>query len=680
MVGQLVRVEAPIDGGSERRIRTMVRRFIDDAQRQNRWPIVIFEFESGRNDFGKALDLARFLSGPQLNGATSVAYVPESITGHSVLAILACDEIVMHPDAKLGDAGKDEDVISPMLLNGYTEVANSRRTVPVDLAIGMLNRDVEVVAAETETGREFVLASELPQLAEKRAVLSTEVIKPAGEPAIFSGREGRELGFVTYLAEDHAAVARALGLPRNAMEVDPSAGGEWRAVRVNVQGPITARASEQVQRIVQEQLRSNNVNFVCVWIESPGGSPRDSINLANFLADLDPKRCRTVAYIPTEAGADAAFIALACDHVVMRPDATLGGWRATEISPDDVNVYVVPLREIALRKSRSPSLAAAFVDPQSSVFRFVRQNDGLVEYLTPEDAEALEQRDEWRQEAEITTPGEPLELTGVEAEEVGLARNVVETFDEFKDLYGLAADPALVEPGWVDSLVSALRSPGVASLLVMVGLAALYLEFQTPGLGLGGFIASVAFVLYFWSNYLGGTVEWLEILLFTLGLTCILIELFILPGMGIFGFGGGVLVLLSLVMAGQSFVLPRDASQMGELRGSLLVVSTGIVGFLVMAVAMRRFLPHTPGLNRMLLAPPSGSELAMLSERESTAHYQHLLGTRGRTVTRLAPSGKARFGDEMVDVIAEGGSIIDRDSEVVVIEARGNRVVVRGAT
>jgi membrane-bound serine protease (ClpP class) len=55
-----------------------------------------------------------------------------------------------------------------------------------------------------------------------------------------------------------------------------------------------------------------------------------------------------------------------------------------------------------------------------------------------------------------------------------------------------------------------------------------------------------------------------------------------------------------------------------------------------------------------------------------------LLGRNGEAVTRLAPSGKARIDDELVDVLTSG-EFLDRGTPLVVIEARGNRVVVAAA-
>ena len=82
-------------------------------------PVLIFEFdvrrgagEGGRGSrFGDAYELAKFLSGEELNAATTVAYLPQSIQGHAVLAALACEQIIMADTATIGAAGVDEETI-----------------------------------------------------------------------------------------------------------------------------------------------------------------------------------------------------------------------------------------------------------------------------------------------------------------------------------------------------------------------------------------------------------------------------------------------------------------------------------------------------------------------------------------------------------------------------------------
>lgn len=677
VTGALLRVPATLNGAVERRIQSVARRYIDEAKRKGQWPILIFEFQPGTNDFGKALDLARFLSGPQLTGATTVAYLPESISGHTVLPAIACDEIVMHPDARIGDAGEGEQVIGPVLLGGYSEIAKSRRTVPVAIVLGMLNPAVEVLEVETDTGREFILASELEELKARNTVINQKVLKPAGRLASFTGREGRELGFVKYLADDRRSLARALGLPPESVEEDPSLGEEWRAIRVNVNGPITAASAEQAKRMIQEQLARRRVNFIVVGIDSPGGSPADSLALANFLADLDPREVRTIALVSKEAAADAAFIAVGCDQIVMTEAAQLGGgWQNVAFDDGDKKVYGVSVSDLAMRKGRSPGLAAALVDPVTVVYEYKRTRDGLLDYMTADEASRLQNAGDWEQVREITQPGTTLELDAHRAGELGLVRHIVTDPAEVSGLYGLERAPTLVEPGWTDVLVQIIRTPGVPSLLLFIGFVAFYIEFKTPGIGAGAFVGFLAFALFFWGNYLGGTVAWLEIILFAVGVMCILLEVFVFPGFGIFGFGGGLLVLASLILAGQSFLVPHDSQQFRDLRGSLVMVTVSVAGFIAAASFLRRLLPHTPGLQRAMLEPPTQEEMESISRREALADYSELIGHRGLTVTQLTPSGKARFDDLLVDVIADG-ELIPPGSEIVVVEARANRVVVK---
>ena len=168
----------------------------------------------------------------------------------------------------------------------------------------------------------------------------------------------------------------------------------------------------------------------------------------------------------------------------------------------------------------------------------------------------------------------------------------------------------------------------------------------------------------------------LEILLFLAGVLCLGIEIFVIPGLAIFGLGGGFLIIASLVLASQTFVIPANDYQLGKLLDSMVVLGGAALGSVAAAAAMRRFLPHAPVFNRMMLAPPSGDELEAISVRESLIDLDHLLGRQGVATTRLVPSGKARFGDQLVDVISDGEAI-DRGTPVTVTDVSGSRVVVR---
>jgi len=508
--------------------------------------------------------------------------------------------------------------------------------------------------------------------------LATEkptVLKPAGEPGQFSAADGRRMGFVNYLASSRRDVVKALDLPAVAVEDDPSLAGGWRAMRVDLTGPIRGKNIDQVQKLIEDQIRLRDVNLVCLWIDSPGGSAIDAMRLADFLAFLDPSKVRTVAYIPNEARSDAALVALACDQIIVHPGTVIGGSGAYELSRDDVaQVRQTIRRELAPRKGRSWSLFAAMIDPELEVFHATKP--GVVEYFCAAELEEQPDAAKWQKGAAVTVSGVPLKLSGVQAAEYHVANRAVGDFVQFKRFYGLENDPMLVEPGWADTLVQGLADPFMAGLLLLIGGAALYIELHSPGVGIGAFVAAICFLLFFWSRYLGGTAGWLEISLFLAGMICLLLEIFVIPGFGIFGLGGGVLILVSLILASQTFVWPHNEYQVAQFERSLLTLAGAGVGIVAVAVLLRRWLPASPVLGRMFLAPPSTEEAATIRRREALVDFHELVGKQGTTTTRLNPAGKARFGDLLVDVMADG-ELIDRGHVVEVVDVRGSRVLVK---
>jgi len=176
--------------------------------------------------------------------------------------------------------------------------------------------------------------------------------------------------------------------------------------------------------------------------------------------------------------------------------------------------------------------------------------------------------------------------------------------------------------------------------MLMLGFFTLMSELSAPGLGVPGFISFLCFLLFFWAQFLNGTAGWLEVIMFLGGISCLAIELFIIPGMGVFGLGGGAMLIGSLVLASQTFVVPQNSYQLKQLPGSLYSVVFAAVG-----------------------------------QREAMVDWSYLIGKRGVATTQLTPSGKARFGDEVLDVISHS-ELIKKNAAVRVAEVHGNRVVV----
>jgi membrane-bound serine protease (ClpP class) len=697
--GRLIRVRLPLTGNADAHIKTSIQRAVrqlrnlpprinaeDGAPRR---PVLILELSpkggpSGYGegtDFSRAQSLADFLVGPELDGIKTIAYVPRTIKGHGVLVALACEEIAMHPEAEIGEAGIDEDsrrAIKPNIVRMYQQVAAARDSVPKAIAIGLLDPSVEVLKVETDQAREFVLRDEIEQLKKNHTFVSPpEMIKPAGSKWSIAGRVGSRYDVVGLLASDREALRHGLAVKPEAVVEDQSLVGDWNPVIVSLEGPITSRNARQLDTIITSETRDRGVNWIGVRIDSTGGNLVDCLRVADRLAGLDSNDVQSVAYVPMDASGGAALVALACDQLVMQPEAHVGGKGTVDLPLEDLPAAVESIKASVPTNSRHGwSLRAATIDPEIELFSYRNKTTGDVRTFSPE--EAAEQTDEkdWEKGAQVKPAGEMLRLASHRAQELGVATHVVDSYDEFKQLYGFERDPRTAEPNWALELIEALASPGLAFVLLVIGFVGIYVELHTPGVGAGAFVATLAFMLFFWSNFLHGTAGWLEVLLFVGGVLFLLVEMLVLPGFGVFGLGGALMILASLVLASQTFVLPQSDSELKELRHSLTIVAGATLAVVAASIALRRYLPHAPVFRTMVLNPTTEEDLIELDHRESLADFSHLIGQQGIATTNLMPAGKAEFDGQLVDVIAEGLPI-ERGQAVVVTKTRANRVLVR---
>jgi membrane-bound ClpP family serine protease len=673
-------VPLPITGKSvARRVEQALRKLPAGAQR----PIFIFEFRpaSGTagegSGFGDSLDLARFLSGDQLSQVRTVAWVPRTIKGHAVLPVLACEQIIVGKQAEIGAAGINEKTIDPTLRRAYSEIAERRRTVPTAVALGLLDKDLAVFKVTTMEGVRYETAAELEKLRVQGAVTKEETVFQPGDQHLLTGNELRfAFGFASHLAEDRRSLAAALQIPLSALQQDQTPEDGWKPMLVNLHGPIHHQAANWVLRALDDHQRRGDFNLLVLSIDSAGGDLEQSLRLADRLASLE-QSIHTVAYVERQARGDAALIAMACDELLVHPDATLGGPGEAAIDPRELAAARPGLAETFGRLGRDWSLPAALVDQGLVVHKYTNPLGGEVRFLSAEEAGALADAGAWQRD------DRPLEtrsgLSGAQLEQLELVRSTPRNFEEFKALYQLEGDLQQVRPNWALAAIEWLSDPRIAWVLLFVGWFALMFELSTPGVGLPGFIAVVCFLLYFWSQFLHGTAGWLEVLLFVGGLICLAVEIFVLPGTAVFGVGGGLMVIASIILASQTFVVPTNAYQMRQFPVSLLMVAAGMAGGVASIYVIRRFLPDTPYLNRMLLAPPRPEERAAISRRESLAMLEHLSGKRGIAMTPLVPAGKVQFGDELVDCVSNG-ELVAKGTPVVVEEIAGSRVVVRRVT
>jgi membrane-bound serine protease (ClpP class) len=231
------------------------------------------------------------------------------------------------------------------------------------------------------------------------------------------------------------------------------------------------------------------------------------------------------------------------------------------------------------------------------------------------------------------------------------------------------------KPHWLDTLAAFLRRTEVSALLVLLGIAGLILELKVPGLTVPGILSAICFLLFFWSqSQLSGQIIYLAILLFLLGVILIGIEIFILPGFGVTGVAGIILVIGGLGLATIER-LPQSTEEWVDLGSKMTVFGGAMVGSIVVVMALGRFLPKLPMAERLMLIPPT-EKLEESIVLPGVELAQSLLGLTGTAVSTLRPAGAARINEQFVDVVSEG-DFIEPGTPIQVIEVEGTRIVVK---
>jgi membrane-bound serine protease (ClpP class) len=294
-------------------------------------------------------------------------------------------------------------------------------------------------------------------------------------------------------------------------------------------------------------------------------------------------------------------------------------------------------------------------------------------------------RDEWELGKLVidTKQGQFLTVSGNRAVELGLAQAKAANREAVAARYDVENRLTIVEETAVDRSVEILNNPWVTGILFVLGIISLYIEFSVPGIGVAGMFSLLCFGLFFWSRFLGGTAEMLEIMLFLAGIAFLCVELFVLPGFGIAGLTG-ILLMLSVVLASLKFIIPQSEHQTAQFIQSMMVMTGSGVASIGAIMFLSRYFKSLPLFSQLALPPPdpnagTGEVAASPAAAETSSLVGGIplaIGTRGTAETPLRPAGKMRVGDRLIDVVTDN-EFIDPGVAVEVSEIHASRVVVR---
>lgn len=684
--GALLKLPLPLSAESEMRVLASLESIASNSKGGDR-PVVVLEFTfadskavaadpAGRlgrgTSFERALAVARWLSGTKGNRVRSVAYLPESIAGHAVLIALACEEIAIHPAAEIGLAGIDEAAQEATISQAYKDVAARRGMFPPAAVRSMLDPTESLVKLEMEGGGvEYATLPELERRLRPEKAWSETQLVPSNQRATFAGQELRSWRWVTHLVPDPSQLGTILKLDSDVRE-RPAFAEPRKAMRSHIRGIVNARQVDRTIRAIEDAMVNQQANLLLIELDTPGGNLSESLRLAFYLGNVPPDKAEVVVWIKGQARGDAALIALAADTVYMAPSSSLGSAGEATITPAEIERRKENLLEFAKLTSRNPGDVVGCLCPDVPVYEFQAANGPRTR--------APENWIEDNAKIPLWTKGKELDyrdgIDPARAIEMGLANDRLPSLVAVANQFGLESLPEEKQTNTTEQIVEWIASQRwLAMFLFFIGVLCLVFELNAPGIGVPGAIAVVCFLLFFWMNLFQGTVEWLEILLILGGVGCLAVEIFLLPGFGVFGVIGLIMLAVGLMLAGQTYVFPTNPYQTQRMIhgfGQLGFAFFAVIGLLIV---FRKQLARTPMFRWFALQPPT-SDRFLVKMEELDEERRSLLGSYGATITRCNPFGKARVGDQIVDVVTEH-AWIDEDSPIEIVAIKENHLVIR---
>jgi membrane-bound serine protease (ClpP class) len=410
----------------------------------------------------------------------------------------------------------------------------------------------------------------------------------------------------------------------------------------NIDGEIDLGMAPYVSRVIHE-AEKNDADAIVLRINTFGGR----LDAATQIKDaIIGTRILTIAFINNRAISAGSLISLSCDKIAMVPGSSIGASTVVDQSghkqSEKYQSYMrSEMRATAERNGRRTDIAQGMVDERIVI-------PGLVDST---------------QLVTLTTD-EALKY-GIADVQVNDLKDVLKAFD----LQG--AEIVRVNENWAEEVVKFLNNPIVSSILIMIGFFGLIAEIKTPGWGVPGTVGLIALALFFGSSYILDLASVMDILLFVVGLILLALEIFVIPGFGITGIAGIILIFASLFL---SLTPGGPFMDFDTISVAILQLTGAIVAALVLILILAKLLPKTSTFNKLILADEERAEQGFVSYPSE----KELVGQEGIALTTLRPAGTAEFNGKRYDVVADW-EYIEQGSKIIVLRVEGVKVVVKKA-
>lgn len=471
-----------------------------------------------------------------------------------------------------------------------------------------------------------------------------------------------------------AGLISAVVVPTAALSAEATTNAAKKVYILPIRADIMPPLVYLVRRGVKEAMEAK-ADLLVLDMETNGGrvdTTREIISILNeFKGD-------TVTFVNKDAFSAGAFIAVATKKIYMAPESVIGAAAPIIMSPGGDGVEKMPDTYEKKMTSAVKAMVRATAEKHGHniavIEAMIDKTRGLVLTNVTESA---------TNSVVISKEGDILTLTNTEAEkEYGnppkrlLSSGTVKDMDALLAQLGYStATQHRVNPTGMEQIGSWLNM--ISPLLLIVGIAGIYVEFKTPGFGLPGIVGVTAFALYFLGGYVAGLsgAEW--VVVFVLGLTLVFVELFVYQGTVMIGLLGATLMLAAIVMAmvdlypatTPGFLPAMPTFDKFDLPLQNLFIATFGGGLAIWLASL--ILPKTSLYRAVISQSASGMQTEARMEAQKKSRH----GQIGVTTSVLRPGGKAQFGEEILDVVSQG-DMLPKGTSVRIVGSSGSESIV----
>lgn len=690
LTGQMARVGVTDSDIEDIRRWRELRQWMDEAIKQGAAGLIL-DINVTQSHAQAALSLAEEVARLKIK---THAYVNISAIGGGALLALACDEIWMAPGSRIGAAPpkvqtgeelsqKAQDTLLAeslaVLKAGARSLCKLKGHRP-EIADAFVDRDKGLVLGTltlADKGELLLLdADTAVQAVDGKPLLARAIISDVEALAKAAEPKGK-LVILNAVWYDQTLKKAVAAKPAPEVESKPkqneapaftssqSYAGKVVVIPVGQDDLILPARFEFMKRTLT-RCNNDGAEAVIFELDTPGGLAWDTISL--MMQDLQNLKARSFAFVNTRAISAGAMIAMATNTIYMAPASAIGA--STPVSGDGT-----PLAQAERAKNNS-----AFMGMARTVVREKGHDVRIIEGMIDMDRGLSINGQVIIPKGEIVTLDSAQATMQIDGKPL-LAKGIVKSIEEIKQLESLKGEVITAEPTGFEMI--AIWVTRYAAILILIGLAGGYLEMQTPGFGLPGFVSVAAFALFFFGHYVAGSLAGQETMvvaaIFVAGIVLIGVELLAAPGTILPGIAGFICVMVALVyaMSGWEVLPPSGASadsfNLAAYATGFRNFALGVTGAAVIITLVCLWLPDLRPFRSLILQTSAGGTLNDAPAMRDAIRAQ--VGDSGSARSALRPYGTIDIGGRLIEAMVEGG-YVQSGTPVRVREIRGEKIIV----